>query len=199
MLYLYNQGCYLVNTEVKLNRLGLERYCRLDDHTIIDALGVGLRYRSLDKTPLEDEDADYFHLETPRKYIVGVNILRGIEVKVSRSDYRNGFICNGCNYNYILTPMSLLSPHEVPDGVGLIEFNKYKFKCKMLEDERNERPFKIKGLRVIKRPKHRRVPRFQIDNAVARITNRRKMEDLRKVFNDVKDEVDEIIQNFKLY
>lgn len=193
MLYLYNQQCYMVDTEVKLNRLGLERYCDLDDHVVIDALGISLRYISGDKSCFREEELDHFHIEEPEKYLVGHNIVRGIEVKVSRSDFRNGFICNGCNYNYILTPMRLLAPHEVPEGVGLIEFNKYKFRCGMLEEGVHSRPFKLRGLRVVKKPKHRRIPRFQIDSAIARISNRRTDEDMIDVFNSVKNEMGKIV------
>ena len=59
----------------------------------------------------------------PRYLEVRQNILRGIEVKVSRADFRNGFFCTGCNYNYLLTPMRLVSPSILPTGVGLIEYN----------------------------------------------------------------------------
>ncbi len=60
----------------------------------------------------------------------------GIEVKVSRSDYRSlkqkanarkGEIFEekelGCNYRYFLTPPNLISKGELYDGWGLMEFN----------------------------------------------------------------------------
>ena len=34
--FLYNQGCYLVDMEVKLNHMGLKRFHELDNHTVID-------------------------------------------------------------------------------------------------------------------------------------------------------------------
>lgn len=171
--FLLNQGCHLVGTEIKLNNFGLKRYSDLDNHTIIDVCGVGLKYLPQGKKRIQQEGLINFELRDDNKYEYGYNILRGIEVKVSRPDFRNGFVCSGCNYHYILTPMRLVAPHEVPKGIGLIEFNKYKFSCKLNVVEsknRVKRPFLIKGLRVIKKPVYRNVPQFQIDNAIEKIS-----------------------------
>ena len=43
-LWLYNQMCHMVDTEVKLNQLGLLRYLELDNKKVIDVVGVGLKY-----------------------------------------------------------------------------------------------------------------------------------------------------------
>jgi len=91
-----------------------------------------------------------------RPFEVSWNILRGIEVKVSRGDFRNGFVCSGCNYNYLLTPMRLVAPYEVPKGVGLIEYNKYKISCELTEED----TFRFEGLRVVKRPVFRKIPQY---------------------------------------
>ncbi len=167
-----NQGCHLVGTEIKLNHLGLKRYSDLDHHIIIDVCGVGLKYLPQGKKHIQRGGTINLELRDD-KYEYGYNILRGIEVKVSRSDFKNGFICSGCNYHYILTPMRLVAPHEVPKGIGLIEFNKYKFSCEpnAVESKNNiKRPFLIKGLRVIKKPIYRNIPQFQIDNAIENIS-----------------------------
>ncbi len=106
MLWLYNQMCHMVETEVKLNQLGLLRYIELDKK-IIDVVGVGLKYFQWNQHKIQDELIDDFKLTKPEKYEIGYNILRGIEVKVSKSDFKNGFICTGTNYNYVLAPMRL--------------------------------------------------------------------------------------------
>jgi len=189
MAFLYNQGCYLVDTEVKLNHLGLKRLEELDNHTVIDVCGVGLKYFPQGKKRLRQDDFDEFELVNPYKYELGSNILRGVEVKVSRSDFRNGFICSGCNYHYVLTPMRLIAHHEVPKGVGLIQYNKYKFSCELNTEDpytNSKRAFNMKGLRVIKRPTYRNIPQFQIDNAIERMLTRSREQDLRKVMHEIR-------------
>lgn len=163
--FLYNQGCFTVATEVMLNRVGQRRIHELDGHDVIDVCGVGEKYIPLCDGGLRPETGDIQKSLNTQSLEVGCNILRGIEVKVSRGDFRNGFICSGCNYNYLLTPMRLVAPYEVPKGVGLIEYNRFKFSCELTEEDR----FRFKGLRVVKRPAFRRIPRYQIDNAIAEI------------------------------
>jgi hypothetical protein len=195
-LFLFNQGCYLVDTEVELNHVGLMRFCDLDSHTVIDALGVGLRYFTHEKRRIRQEELDGFSLRDPQRYEFGHSVLRGVEVKVSRSDFKNGFICSGCNYHYLLTPMRLVAPHEVPDGVGLIEFNRYKFECHLNGEEGDlaeRRPYKIKGLRVLKRPRYRGIPQFQIDDAIARMLTRRQGIDHQAAFYEVQHDLDEVV------
>ena len=182
--FLYNQGCFLVDTEVKLNQLGLKRFVELDNHTVIDVCGVGLKYFPHNKRRLRQGEFHNFDLANPQKYEYGYNILRGLEIKVSRSDFRNGFICSGCNYHYILTPMRMLAPYEVPKGVGLIEYNKYKFSSELKSDKTNKssiRVFNLKGLRVVKRPVFRNIPQFQIDNAIARMVENQRERDLERL------------------
>ena len=170
--FLVNQGCYLVDSEVRVGQLGLHPFGDKETHVVIDVCGIGLKAFSLTRGQAED-----YQTPTIREnfsYQFEVNVLRGIEVKISRSDFRNGFV-SSCNYNYILAPMRLIAPYEIPDGVGLIEFNRHKFSCE-IDDEADEyqsnRIFKIEGLRVVKRPKFRRVPQYQIDNVNARIARR---------------------------
>ena len=117
--FLLNQGCFLVDTEVPLTRFGQRRLGELDDHHIIDVCGVGERLSRAPRALTLEEGLGGYNCE------VAENVLRGVEVKISRSDFRGGLICSGCNYHYVLTPMRLVSPWEVPRGVGLIEFNRY--------------------------------------------------------------------------
>ena len=190
-LWLYNQSCHMVDTEVKLNQLGLLRHLEIDNKKIIDVVGVGLKYypwRSHRR--IHNEFYDDFELEAPDKYEIGYNILRGIEVKVTKNDFKNGFICYGTNYNYVLTPMKLISPSLLPKGVGLIEYNKYKFDVSKNDFEKIQtvKPFKIKGLRVIKRANYRKLPQFHIDHVISMIAKRRtsyQNEAYREVFESL--------------
>jgi hypothetical protein len=155
--FLLNQGCFLVDTEVPLGRLGSSH--ELDGHHVIDACGVGERFFR----PRERSLSDF--LGVRRDYEVKRNVLRGVEVKVSRSDFRNGFICSCCNFNYLLTPMRLVAPWEVPSGVGLIEYNRHKFTV----EQDGEEGFRFRGLRVVRKAAYRGLRQHQIDNATARI------------------------------
>jgi hypothetical protein len=186
----------MVDTEVKLNQMGLLRYLELDNKKIIDVVGVGLKYypwRSHRK--IQDEQYDDFELEAPDKYEIGYNILRGIEVKVTKNDFKNGFICIGTNYNYVLTPMKVISPSLLPKGVGLIEYNKYKFDISKNDSEKLSpvKPFNIQGLRVIKRAYYRKLPQFHIDHVISMIAQRR-----TSFQNEVYSEVLEGLENPEL-
>jgi hypothetical protein len=131
-----------------------------------------------------------FEPAEPGSYEYGYNIIRGIEVKVSRSDFRNGFICSGCNYHYILAPMRMLAPYEIPKGVGLIEYNKYKFSCEAKTEKESSpygRAFNIKGVRVVKKPVYKRVPQFQIDNAISNLAIRQLEYYKAKILQDIED------------
>ncbi len=191
--FLYNQGCYLIDTEVKLNLIGLKRFQKPNTHSVIDVCGIGVKYVSGRKKSRQSQQ-EFRELEIRNidEYSFGYNVLHGIEVKVSRSDFKNGFICSGCNYNYVFTPMRLIAPYEVPSGIGLIEYNKHKFSCELDSlDEPNltRRTFRLKGVRVVKKPVYRTVPQFQIDNAISNISLRQidsRMENLEQEILDFK-------------
>ena len=185
-LWAYNQMCHMVDTEVKLNQLGLLRYLELDNKQVIDVVGVGLKYFPWSRRKIQDELYDDFELEKPEQYEIGYNILRGIEVKVSKSDFKNGFICTGTNYNYVLTPTKLVSPSILPKGVGLIEYNRYKFDVTEndLEKKTMPRPFNISGLKVVRRAQYRNLPQFHIDHTIAMIAQRR-IGNLRETYREV--------------
>ena len=181
MAFLFNQGCFMVDTEVELNHVGLRRFAELDNHAVIDVCGVGEKSFTHGERRILQEDHDDFRLDKPRRYVYMYNILRGVEVKVSRSDFRNGLVCSGCNYHYLLTPMRLISSYEVPKGVGLIEYNRYKFSCELREDD----SFSFEGLRVIKRPIFRWIPQFHIDNAIGNIARRSLNQKKRAISRDI--------------
>jgi hypothetical protein len=173
-LWLYNQMCHMVDIEVKLNQLGLNRFLELDNKKVIDVIGVGLKYFPWNKRKIQDEEYDDFKLSKPDQYEIGYNVLRGIEVKVSKSDFKNGFVCTSANYNYVMAPTKLVSPSLVPKGVGLIEFNKYKFGVEESDGEHsNSRPFNMSGVRVVKRATYRNIPQFQIDHVISLIAQRK--------------------------
>ena len=77
---------------------------------------------------------------------MGNNIV-GIEVKVSLNDYKNGFIFSGCNYNFLLTPMKILTPSKLPSGVGLLEFNKHKWSYEVSKSG----SINLEGIRLLKK------------------------------------------------
>jgi hypothetical protein len=181
VLWLLNQGCFIADTEVPLSQVGLSRYTELDNKTVIDAVGVWLRFNACNGKGEASDDFDPGSLTGAE---AGECVLRGVEVKVSRGDFRAGFACSGCNYHYILTPLRLLAPSEVPRGVGLIEYNKHKWACELDEDH-PDHPYKITGLRVLKHPTFRELPRFQVDGAIAQLANKTLQQTRLRALKDV--------------
>ncbi len=191
-LWLYNRLCHTVAEEVALNHLGLPRYSEMDNKKVIDVVGVGLKYLDHPGWRRRERRCEGLTLDHPDRYSFGYNVLCGVEVKVSRGDYMNGFTCTGCNYNYLLTPMRLVSPGEVPGGVGLIEYNRYKFGCeKAEEDHPGSRPFRLRGLRVVKPAAYRRVPQFHIDHVVNEVGMRGRAESLLSSYVSVVESLDD--------
>lgn len=171
--FLINQDCFLVDTEVPITMFGQRRLHHLDGHHVIDVCGVGERFFRADQKMMKRK--------IDKNYEIKQNILRGIEVKVSRSDLKNGFICSGCNYNYLLTPYNLISPSILPKGVGLIEYNKYKFSMKLTGEEK----FSFKGLKVTKKPYFKKIYHYQLDNAVAHMARQKVTTNLKEMFMEL--------------
>jgi len=156
VLWLLNRRCYIAGTEIYIPRsarlnAGMEQDRELIETVklkkykqFIDACGIGIQYRSQWRLEFTQDNAEDY------KSVV----IRGIEVKTSRSDYRNGFVASGCNYNYLLTPKGLLKKTEIPQKMGLIEYDKDKFSCSKAWNN----PFQFKGLRVVKKPSKQIVP-----------------------------------------
>jgi hypothetical protein len=149
--WLLHLDCFIVGAEVPLTVLGQKRIHELDSHYIVDACGIGERV-------IEERLGVQY---------IG-NILRGVEVKVSASDFRNGFLCAACNYNYVITPMRLVTPSSLPERVGLIEYNKFKFNCSYHEDG----SVNLEGIRLVRPARHRQIPQYQIDNATTVLAKR---------------------------
>jgi len=144
LAYLHNQRCVLTATEVRLRKPTGEEMDRddRDNKYVIDVIGWG------EKPVYETKHYSTGH---PYKRKIGSrNILRGIEVKTSVLDFKNGFASSGCNYHYLLTPMRLVNPTELPNWMGLIEFNRYKFTCGY--SSQTER-FSWDGIKLVKNPK----------------------------------------------
>jgi hypothetical protein len=181
--FLINQGCFLVDTEVPLTRFGQRRIGELDNHHIIDVCGVGERLSRAPRALTLEEGLGSYDCE------VAENVLRGVEVKVSRSDFRGGLVCSGCNYHYVLTPMRLVSPWEVPRGVGLVEFNRYKFSAEPTDEDR----IRFRGLRVVRNASYRRVNRYQVDNATSHIIRRTSEQALNEVLQGIREAVPALV------
>lgn len=157
--YLHNQGCSMAAMEVGVTRdQGIEKH-ELDNHYIMDVVGLGKKYIPYAKRARDFNYSEGYYYN---------QILRGIEVKVSRSDFKNGFCCTGCNYHYLLTPMRLVNPTDLPKWVGLLEYNKHKFKVKFDPF----RGFALEGLRVVKKPRLREITERQLQKTTVAIGTR---------------------------
>ena len=76
-------------------------------------------------------------------------------------------------------------------SISFTAFNKYKFACEEKDNDSKKagiRPFRLKGVRVAKAPVYRRIPQFQIDNAIARIVNRQQFYNREKILNEIKND-----------
>jgi len=155
--FLFNQRCYLVATEVFLLRHGIAS--KLDRHWVIDICGIGEKYIPYIERIHKEEDV----FDTPYKF----NIMRGVEVKVSRNDFKNGFCCSGCNYHYLLVPKGLVSLSEVPKPVGLIEYDQNKFRAKFGYNR-----FWLEGLKVRRSPRFQQISNIQLESAMSKISSR---------------------------
>jgi len=172
MAYLYNQRCFLVATEVSVNPSRKRLDSPLDKHWIIDVCGVGEKYIPLwNRKP---QSSDIFRTDN-YKY----NIVRGIEAKVSRSDFKGGFVCSGCNYNYLIVPEGLVWTSEVPKEVGIIKVDVQNFSAKFEADPIYR--FSFQGLRILRKPRFKQIEQYLIDNAISSIAKRSSRELITRV------------------
>lgn len=104
-LFLRKMGCYEIATEIYLfhREYNWNAAKEKDCHCIIDILGIQNEWGHGD-------------------------ILRGIEVKVARSDLAKGFIQHGCTFHYLLMPKGLTHPSKVNRDIGIIEVDLPNFK-----------------------------------------------------------------------
>jgi len=142
--YLDEQGCGLIATEIYVTKSASDTWingdaelkARIDNHTkyldiaryeqyykeshdsdskwIIDVLGIG----SVNIMAKDESQSNRFY--QPMKKIGTEILVRGIEVKVSRSDFLTGYVQTGLNYHYVLCPELLVKKSEVPKHVGLL-------------------------------------------------------------------------------
>ena len=140
--YLDQQNCRLVATEIYVRKSasdhwldgdtkikkkadhyhqyldGIESRLKEDNDSdskwVIDVLGIGTK-------DILVPDEKWTHIIPHSKKKAGEEtVIRGIEVKVSRADIKNGFCQTGLNYHYILCPELLVKKSEVPKHVGLL-------------------------------------------------------------------------------
>lgn len=83
--------------------------------------------------------------------------MRGIEVKVSYSDFKNGFNMLA-EYSYVLAPKGIVPKEELPKKVGLLEFDFDAYATYIEEDDKEEAWFQ--ALTLVKRPKKEYDPQF---------------------------------------
>jgi len=150
MVWLKANHCYIISPETKIWRNRLYPQGELDNHYIIDLLGVGTKW-----VPEEKRMANEHGYKSPT-----ITILRGIEIKISLSDFKNGFIYGGCNYNYLMTPKGLITKDKVPKGIGLIEVDLETFTWRKWGMK-----YYFDGLKLITKPKYKEISDFQFDYA----------------------------------
>jgi len=164
-MFLGNQNCFEISTEVKVYYWGLRNYdIEPDKHYIIDLVGVGWKYLPPSKqyTITETTIPGFEYERTINKE----PITRGIEIKVSKSDFKNGFIHCGCHYNYLLVPQGLIEKKDVFVDVGIIEVDLENFQYEKI---RRPYPDKLHGLKVTRNPKHRNIPPRAIEYVQSQI------------------------------
>ena len=138
MLFLKNHLCDEIAPEVKIYPVRtLLNNRKMDRHHTIDVCGVGVKYR---------------YSQNPRESMIKEPIIRGIEIKISRGDFRNGFIHSGCNYNYLLFPKNLIKKDEVVKSVGLIEYDPETFSVKKVGMK-----YWFNGFKVIRVPRYKKI------------------------------------------
>lgn len=156
--WLSNQGCFLIAEEVEVSspskRFNKHSWSMadrkpvnpIDNKFIVDVVGA-------EHYVVSREEVEAFRtLDNQPVYQTQINkkwILRGIEAKVSKADFKNGYSCSGCNFNYVIAPYGLVDKNDLSEEVGLITFNKHKFHPFY---ERAVNHFILEGVRLVKRP-----------------------------------------------
>ena len=84
--------------------------------------------------------------------------LKGVEVKVSRQDFKNGF-CMYPEYTYLMTPKDMLDKDEVPKYIGLVEVDFEGLEVKVKPEVR------VKGVNIKKRATGNIDKRFKNEQA----------------------------------
>jgi len=152
-LWLELAGCFAISTEVNVPYHGLRDWGNHQDrHYIIDLVGVKYRYLPAEKQ--YKEKYTYMIGDQEHQAETTINKIletRGIEVKVSRGDFHNGFIHCGCDYHYLMTPKGLIKKKEVKPCIGLIEVDLEAFHLKKIG--KPWYTYELEGLEVTKKPR----------------------------------------------
>jgi len=109
--YLDLHGCILISDEIYVNKSASDTYLETDETDskfIIDVVGIG-------KRNIMKLGGRWGYQKSGEE-----EVLRGIEVKVSRNDFNNGFVQSGLHYHYLLVPELLVKKSEVPKHFGLL-------------------------------------------------------------------------------
>jgi len=152
-LYLRDIGCFEIGTEIHIPYYGLRDYTNeADKHYNIDLVGINWKYLPPSKQYIKKIVTEAFSYDNK---VIKEPTLRGIEIKVSRSDFNNGFVHVGCNYNYLMTPKGLIDKKEVHKDIGIIEVDLENLSL------RKRRPpwygVNITGITHLRKPKFKEV------------------------------------------
>ncbi len=153
-LYLRDIGCFEIGTEIHIPYYGLRDYTNeADKHYKIDLVGINWKYLPPSKQYMKKIETEAYSWDHK---VIKKPILRGIEIKVSRSDFKNGFVHVGCNYNYLMTPLGLVDKKEVHKGIGIIEVDLNNLSIRKLSP-----PWygvNINGITHLRKPTFKEVP-----------------------------------------
>jgi len=158
-LWLTKLGCTCVAPEVHIITHGLRDYNNeLANHQYIDLVGVSEKYLPEDKRYKETKV--YTRVDgSLREYEYTVDketVTRGIEIKVSKSDFRNGFIHVGCDYHYLMIPKGLVTKKEVTKDIGIIEVDLEKVKI-CLNRRHGFTEYWLEGVNQIRKPRRQKL------------------------------------------
>lgn len=107
IIWLRGYGCHQIATEVSVHNSDSRRH-------VADVVGIRDKWlpynRGISAPPLAEQAKD-------RRFSEAVCV----EVKVSRSDFMNGFVSGGCDRIYLWTLPGIVDPKELPNQIGLIE------------------------------------------------------------------------------
>ena len=174
-LQLKNMGCFEVSTEVNVPTyykfpptiFEKDPVIVNQRHHIIDLIGIEYEYLPPSKQCKEKVWSNIFK-EMIEQKIIKKPILRGIEVKVSRSDFKNGFIHVGCHYNYLMVPKGLIQPKEVHKYVGIIEVDLDN--CGVRKFGGFYSGYELIGVKITRNPKRQPVSDLAIERCRTQIS-----------------------------
>lgn len=158
-LWLKYLGCHLVAPEVSVLYHGLRDFTNgLDQHRYIDLVGISHKY--IPENKRKKDIVEYISYKGERRFHETVidkeTTSRGIEIKVSRSDFKNGFIHVGCDYHYLLIPKGLVDKKEVTKGIGIIEVDLEKLRLNKRKHQ-GYASYWLEGVEQVRKPRRKTV------------------------------------------